>query len=245
MERRELTKRILVQGAMDSETDLIADSLTDKRSEIIDGFRFVSGTYRGIPVTVSRTQIGKINAAVATYIGIKKFEPSLVINQGTAGAHNIDLNVGDILVGKKLISHEAYVSERRGRGEGYSIRGRELISERFAGGEWIKSKDICPDEELIRVALTVPNPHGRVVSGTIATGDGFNREQDAITEMHEHNESDCEEMETFVAAQVSAHLGVPFLGFRVISNSELKGLYFDETTGSISQEFCLRLLERL
>ena len=237
---------ILIQGAMDIETDQLINALTNAEETILDGFRFVSGSYKGVSIIVSGTQMGKINAALATYIGIRRFAPSLVINQGTAGAHDIDLNVGDIIIGKRYIDYDATRSSSRKAGDGYSILNRTLRkTDLFAENKWQETESISADPDLFEKALSVSNPYGRVLTGTIATGDGFNREADAIIEMHDHYGSDCEEMETFAVAQVCAHLGVPFLGYRVISNNELKGIPFDESSCGVSQEFGLRLLKRL
>lgn len=93
---------LLIQGAMDVETDLMAAQLTSCRAVRIGGFDFWSGHIGGRTVTVSRTGTGELNAACATVIGIQAFQPAAVINQGIAGGHTSALHVGDIVVGERM-----------------------------------------------------------------------------------------------------------------------------------------------
>ena len=99
-----MTGPILIQGAMDVETDRTAARLEDRQEETIAGFRFWQGRYAGLDLVVSRTEVGTVSAAAATALGIQRFTPSLVLNQGTAGAHCSDLHVGDIVVGRACVA---------------------------------------------------------------------------------------------------------------------------------------------
>ena len=99
-----MTGPILIQGAMDVETDRMAERLEDRREETMAGFRFWQGRYAGLDLVVSRTEVGTVSAAAATVLGIQRFAPSLDINQGTAGAHRPVLHVGDIVVGRTCVA---------------------------------------------------------------------------------------------------------------------------------------------
>ena len=89
-----MERPILIQGAMHSEISLLLERLGSVEETTHEGFPFWSGVWEKIPVVVSKTYAGKINAALATATGIRKFSPALVLNQGTAGAHRPDLEVG-------------------------------------------------------------------------------------------------------------------------------------------------------
>ena len=58
---------------------------------------------------ISRTEIGAINAAAATALGVERFQPAAVINQGNAGASNPDLALGDIVIGEKTTDYGAFL----------------------------------------------------------------------------------------------------------------------------------------
>ena len=103
---------ILIQGAMDVETDRTAGRLEGRTEETMAGFRFWRGRYRGLELVVSRTEVGTISAAAATALGIQRFSPILVLNQGTAGAHRSDLHVGDVVVPDICGTGAAWVASR-------------------------------------------------------------------------------------------------------------------------------------
>lgn len=48
------------------------------------------------------------NAAATTSIGILKYKPTIIINQGTAGAHDLGLKVGDIVLASKIYKVGSY-----------------------------------------------------------------------------------------------------------------------------------------
>lgn len=48
------------------------------------------------------------NAAAATALAIERFHPRAIINQGTAGGHDADLHVMDIVVGTESVNIGAF-----------------------------------------------------------------------------------------------------------------------------------------
>ena len=69
---------ILVEGAMECETDLLIKEPEIPVEERIGGWRYVSGEIQGIPVVISVTSIGMTNAVAATTLGIEHFHPKAV-----------------------------------------------------------------------------------------------------------------------------------------------------------------------
>ena len=241
-----MERPILIQGAMCSEISFLLERLGFVEESAYEGFPFWSGVWEGMPVVVSKTYSGKINAAMATVTGIRNYAPGLVLNQGTAGAHRPDLEIGDIIVGMRYINYDAVRSlQPRKEGEEYSLKNQRLSGELFDGSGWKDACEITAREELIDLAAMAADVHDRVTVGTIATGDGFNREADAIRELREQFGSDCEEMEAFAAAQVCGHYGIPFLGIRVISNNELLGHPFDAYSCAVCQEYVLKVIRSI
>ena len=226
---------IMIQGAMGVETEEMIAALENPHEKIIHGRRFVSGTYKNVPVVISVTAIGPVNATVATVLGIENFKPAAIINQGTAGAHDPALHQFDMVIGEKSFHLDARVTEK----EYPAIFSHtKLVGTYFcdsAKKTFESTIDYPADEKLLAVAREVLKDYklGKVVEGKIATGQGWNRQAELINFFHEKFGSTCEEMETAAVAQVCKSFDVPFLGFRVISNSELH----DETFDSNAPEF--------
>ena len=65
-------------------------------------FVFYKGTVDNYPVIVAKTGKGMENTAAATAVAIEKYKPQAIINQGTSGGHDPNLNVFDIVLGKQV-----------------------------------------------------------------------------------------------------------------------------------------------
>lgn len=238
---------ILILGPMDCEIDLLEKAVTQAKQTLIGGFRFIQGSLRGKNTVLCRCLIGMVNSAAATVLAAERFGVGSVIIQGTAGAHDPDLRPGDIVLGESIVEIGNHHTQSRAVGEGIDQNGWIYQGEEIhcqSGGE--RTKVLRSDKKLMEAALTVPNPRGRLISGTIGSGDVWNKEADRILHLHGTLGTHCEEMEGFAVGQVCAHLGLPFIDIRVISNSELHpGEDFSESFAAISQEFTMAFLEAL
>ena len=79
---------VLVQGAVDGELQPLLAALEGRKATQMSSWTFWEGRIGAKRVVVSRTEVGPINAVAATVLGIERYKPRLIINQGTAGAHN-------------------------------------------------------------------------------------------------------------------------------------------------------------
>ena len=236
-----MTGPILIQGAMEVETDRAVGRLENCQEEIIAGFRFWYGRYAGLDLVVSRTEVGMVSAAAATILGIQRFTPSLVLNQGTAGAHRSDLHVGDIVVGRTCVDIQSVLMPKRGAGKGMDPAAWTL---------WDFDADTPPvflegDARWAERFEAAPYAGGRVVSGRLGTGDVFNREHDRILWLRAQAGEDCEDMESLAAYRVCRRFAVPCLGMRIISNNELTGEPYCREVGENLQDFILPALAGL
>ena len=71
---------------------------------MIAGCEFTTGHMNGVDVIFLRSGIGKVNAAMSTTILLEKYNPDYVINTGSAGGYNPELNVGDLLFPQKFVT---------------------------------------------------------------------------------------------------------------------------------------------
>ena len=101
-EKRDTSGCIMIQGPMPIEAERLAARLENVEREETGNFIFYIGTLAGHTVVVAKTSKGMENAAAATAVGIERYRPAAVINQGTAGGHDPALQVGDIVLGARV-----------------------------------------------------------------------------------------------------------------------------------------------
>ncbi len=242
------TQPILIQGAMDLEIQTLVNALENPQEVTYAGWTFWQGTIESQPVVVSRTEIGMTNAAAATVLGIEKFNPLYIINQGTSGGHDPNLNQFDIILGGKSISTGMLKSNHQDKGEGIEPTSwMPMAAQVLINGERKDFNRFEGSPQLIKTAQSIANlyTHGNIVLGTIGTDNKWNREIDHINWIHETFNTSAEEMETASVAQVAEAYGIPFLGIRIISNSELLNQGWDPKAGGYCQEFVLKVVKAM
>lgn len=235
---------ILIQGAMDVEVDTMVAALQEKQALTIGAWTFWQGTLAGYPVVISRTEVGLANAAAATTLAIERFKPRLIINQGTSGGHDPALHQGDIVIATKSFNMGAYRSDFTPADQGIDTRkwrNFEVTMRLRENGKLVEHSSFAGDPELVGRALGMADryQHGRVVAGIIGTADEWNRQVARINWLHQTYNTAAEEMETSSAALVAEAYKVPFVGVRVLSNTDLHGEEFDPQTAIHCQQFVI------
>lgn len=76
-----------------------------------------------------------------------------------------------------------------------------------------------------------------------ASSNSWNRQTDCIKFLYEKYGSSCEEMETHAVAHICRIYDVPFLGIRILSNSEIHGEKFNPATGEVCQRYVLNVIK--
>lgn len=238
---------ILCTGAMDAETLWLIDALEDARPQTLGCWKCVTGTLDGAPVVIVRTNQGMANAAASTALAIERFAPCAVLNQGTSGGHAPDLHTGDLVIGVQTVNMNAVRTPARARGTGIDPTCGEPLGLEIANpnpGDGPKQTVFWADPTLVRAAASIPWTAGRVVQGTVGSGDVWNNELDRIAWLHETLGTLTEEMEAAASAQICAAYGVPFLTVRILSNTAVHGEPFDEQTGERCQQFARAVMRR-
>ncbi len=238
---------ILIEGAVDTELQPLLAALKDKRPIQIGAWTFWSGRIGQKQVVISRTDMGPINAVAATVLGIQRFRPKLVINQGTAGAHDPALNLWDIVIGAQTTDYSAYKSARGEPGAGVHLEHWEPIAHllRVGGGEPVRLPHFTGETTAVEAALKVANPRGRVVKGNIGSGFQYNRELDMIAWLHKTYQTDSEDMESAYAHGAALGLKTAFVAIRIISDSEYSHPKFERIAGQYCAEFVLEFIRSL
>lgn len=236
---------IAIQGAMDGEITVLLEAMKSYREEKIAQYSFFIGEIDTMPLIVSRTEIGMINATAATTLLIERYRPDVIINQGTAGGHDPQLNVFDTIIGKEVVHINSFVSTHMEKGEGMSPEKwvPMLTSVRAEDGKLMDVSLFKSDSEFVQIALGLAKEYsnGKVVEGRIGSADFWNREIDRINWFHQNFQTSGEEMEAYAVAQVAQAFNTRFLSIRTISNSEVTEEYIEdlEAAGRYCAEFSL------
>ncbi len=185
--------------------DLIDNIVQEKYYDLI----FYKGQIQKKNVVLVKCGIGKVNAARTTQILTDKFLPKIIINIGSAGGLNTELNVKDIVIGEKLVQYDFDISAL-GESEKGEIQGV---------GKYIES-----DKELLemckKVLLNMPQRDFNVKVGIIASADYFCADTKKSSEIRKEFNAECVEMEGAAVAQVCFLNKVPFLVVRGISDTQ-------------------------
>lgn len=184
---------------------------------------------------VIKSGVGKADAARAATEMILKDRPDCIINSGCAGGISPELKVLDIVVGSQTAYHDVFC------GDGFLPGQLQDQPQRFDA-----------DPGLLEIARGIDCGH-RLHCGLICSGDQFltTPEEDARVLGIYPDALACD-MESAAIAQVCRFYGVPFLSFRIISDThsshdaaESQYKDFWKTIGDDSFVFLRHLLERL
>ena len=242
---------VIVQGAMDVEIRKLAAALDHAEEEKVKGWTFWRGAVDGYPVVVSKTLKGLSNAAAATVLAAERYEPIAIINQGTAGGHEPDLHVFDIVLGADAVNLGSFKTGYRARGRGSVFDDwmpLDLMRSEGSAGNDPNARAMRrfhADEGLLAAARSVRDHYqrGRVIDGVIGSSEVWNSEIDRVQQFHDRFGTTAEEMETASAAQIAGLFDIPFLGIRVVSNNITNGGSYDASTGAACQEYVLDVVK--
>jgi adenosylhomocysteine nucleosidase len=233
---------LLVQGALDDELQPLLAALQNKKSHQFGAWSFWSGKIGKLDVVISRTEVGPINAAAATALGIEHFHPKAIINQGTAGAHVPGLQLWDIVLGEKATDFGAFESTAH---QGIDMTSWKPLRHKLRidpEKDGVRFDSFPGDARLAEAALLVKNPRGRVLKGNVGSAFQFNRELERVKWLQKTYHTDSEDMESAYAAGVATGMKVPFLAVRMISDSMYHHPEYERIAGKYCAEFVLELV---
>ncbi len=200
-------KKIGIIAAMEEEKNAIKNMMKDIKENKIYELIFTEGIINEKECVLVESGVGKVNSSRTTQIMIDKYDIEYVINTGSAGSATDELNIGDIVIGKKIVQHDFDITAF-GHKKGYISNV----------GEYIFS-----DEKLINkfeeVVGAIDSEEIKIKIGTIATGDIFCTEAKMKDKIKEKFRADAIEMEAASIAQVCYLDKIPFIIIRSISDT--------------------------
>ncbi|GGW97817.1 5'-methylthioadenosine/adenosylhomocysteine nucleosidase [Alteromonas halophila] len=229
--------KIGILGAMEEEIALLQSSLENCTTTTWKHLTFFEGTLHGLDVVLVKCGIGKVAAALATTALIERFSPDAVVNTGSAGGFDTDLNIGDIVIAGKVMHHDVDLTHF-----GYALGQPAGMPESFS----------C-DMTLINAAEAATHSISGIQSkrGLVCTGDAFIGSDEAVAALKATFPAmSAVEMEGAAIGQVCHMLDVPFLVIRSLSDiagktSSLSFKEYLETAARHSAELVMGMIGAL
>ena len=220
-------------AAMQEEMQEIEKIMEEKKQQKVYELNFIKGRINNTEVVLVEAGIGKVNAARTTQILIDNFNIDAIINVGSAGSANDELEIGDIVIGDKIVQHDFDITAF-GHPKGY-------ISNL---GQYIESDKLLI-EKLQKVISNISNSDFNIKIGTIATGDIFCTQLNMKEKIRNKFNADAIEMEGAAIAQVCKLDNVPFIVIRSISDKPNgnNNITFDEFLEKASKR-CAMIIEK-
>lgn len=193
-------------AAMQEEMQEIEKIMQHKENIKLYNLNIIKGKINEYNIVLVEAGVGKVNAGRVTQILIDNFKIDAIINVGSAGSATDELNIGDIVIGKKLVQHDFDITAF-GHQKGYISNV----------GQFIESDD----KLVLKMKQTIEKiekDEFKIKIGTIASGDIFCTESKMREKIRNKFNADAIEMEGAAIAQVCKLDEIPFIVIRSISD---------------------------
>ena len=199
-------KKYGIIAAMQEEMQEIKKIMTETEERKIYELTFTKGKINNTEVVLVEAGVGKVNAARTTQILINNFDIEAIINVGSAASANDELDIGDIVIGKKLVQHDFDITAF-GHSKGYITGvGQEIPCDRELVSKFQKIIE-NGDERNYNVKL-----------GIVASGDIFCTDIEMKNKINAKFDADVVDMECAALGQVCYLDNIPFISIRCVSD---------------------------
>jgi len=186
--------------ALPEEVRPIARRLGRYRKERIDRFPFYRFRMEGREIDLVQSGMGRERATAAAAALIAAHRPGLLISAGLGGGVREGLATGDVVLAGKVLS--------------------------LAGGR-ISDTIVVDNALLLRdLAENLPGRDFRILDGSIVTGTGILRKEEANRFLPGSLGNPVLDMETSAVAEAAFREAIPFLALRAISDPADEELLF-------------------
>jgi adenosylhomocysteine nucleosidase len=217
--------RLGIISAMQDEQQGLVEAMQGP-SKLIHGMRdYALGQIAGIDAVCVLSRIGKVAAATTATILVEKFGVTHILFTGVAGAGDVHVQVGDIVVAESALQYDMDCSPLFPRFEvpltGLThFRTDSELSHRLAGAasDFLENDfaQVIDAQERAQFKLLRPQVH----KGLIASGDRFMSDSAELARLNGLLPGLLAvEMEGAAVAQVCFELGVPFALIRTVSDN--------------------------
>lgn len=229
--------KIGILGALEQEIDLLKEQMQDISTHQQGQLTFISGILKNTQVVVVRCGVGKVAAAVATTAMIQQFSPDYIVNTGSAGGFDTELDIGDVVVATHVMHHDVDVTH-------FGFEPGQVFD--------MPAAYYC-DEGLIEAASQAASSldHVTTKKGLVCSGDAFIGCDNTAAKLREtFPEMSAVEMEGAAIGQTCYTLNTPFVVIRSLSDiagktSTVSFQTYLETAGRHSAQMVLTMLDHL
>ena len=194
--------KIGIITAMSSEHRQVAQLLEDKQEHTEGIYAYTVGKIKNNTIILTQCGIGKVNAAAGAVELIRNYQPDCIISTGVAGGIDTCLKVMDVVASSAIVYHDVWCGDGNVYGQ---IQGMPAM---FEG-----------NQTLFNCAMSLDTDTA-IHGGLICTGDKFITDRKELNEI-KGNFPDglAVDMESASIAQVCYIYKVPFISFRIISDT--------------------------
>lgn len=245
--RLDETPRTVVMSAFTPELTALEAATTGKRSYVVGGTRFTTGTLEGKPVVLFLSGISMVNAAMTTQQALDHFAVSRIVLSGIAGGVDPALDVGDVVVADRWSQFmESVIAREAAPGKFEPPPHYPPVTTPF-GMIHPKAVDVARDPDqrerktwfaadpaLMALAASaagkvelkrctqaghcLAKPPRVVVGGAGVSGQSFVDNAEFRSWAHRAFGAQVLDMESAAVAHVAYANGVPFIAFRSLSD---------------------------
>ncbi|HWP45973.1 MAG TPA: 5'-methylthioadenosine/S-adenosylhomocysteine nucleosidase [Candidatus Limnocylindrales bacterium] len=202
-------------AAMSAEIHRVRKILSLNESFQQSSILFYRGFYRDKDIILARSGVGKVNAAVAAQVMIQNYKPKALLCFGAAGALSPECDIGDIVLGERLIQHDF----------GWYTAGH-FVSEKifiYRGKKKEKIPWFLSHPDLLKTAQEIGRwevfGNRKIHTGVIVSGDQVICTEEKRKDLALRYQALATDMESAAIAHVAYLNQVPFLAIRAISDT--------------------------
>jgi 5''-methylthioadenosine/S-adenosylhomocysteine nucleosidase len=202
---------------MAEEIGLYRQKLSAVETVEIGGASFTVGSYQSIDLVLAQSGIGKVQAAMTATVLCDHFQVDVLINSGSAAGVGAGLQVGELVIGDRLVYHDVDV-----------VNGGDYVL-----GQ-VPDHDLYfpTDQRLVKIVQAAAQALNlKTITGLIATGDQFVADPQRVATIKQNFPGvQAVEMEGAAVAQIAANFACPSLIIRAISDNgdDEASVSFDE-----------------
>ena len=148
---------IALIGAMPEEVAIIKEKIENLKERKIAHVTFYEGIYENRNIVLMLSLPGKVNAAIATTLLLDHYKPEYVINIGTCGALQGNMEIGDMIVATEVRHFDVDATEF-----GYELGQVPQMPAAYKS-----------DEKLQKLAAEIDLPNHNIHFGLVGTSDSF------------------------------------------------------------------------
>jgi adenosylhomocysteine nucleosidase len=249
-----MVKRIGIMGALPEEINGIISLMENLRETVIGRRIFFSGIINHVEVVLVYSRMGKVAAATTVSALIHHFKITELIFTGVAGGLHHDVQIGDIVLAKRLVQHDMDARPLAPRYEIPLLEKTwfETSLPALETAEKAITLLFHPDEihslinESSLASFNIQNP--KCLVGDVISGDQFiSSAKEKQRLISEHPGALCVEMEGAAVAQVCYEHDIPYTIIRTISDvaDDNSHIDFNSFIKEVASKYSVEIVKRM